>query len=369
MKRFFSATSHAKPLRKQHLSVEIPAETASQFIRADKFEKSEQGGSQECNLRYAAAAIQGFRPHMQDDYACKPCLSLKGESFAYFGVFDGHGELGGIVSQYCTDHLLKSILDRKAIRTVKRLSEELLVGSIRKTFIKFDRELEETQRSDVKTDLSYSGTTATMVLLSTEQIYISNVGDSRTILCCDNDVAFSSEDHTPAVESEEERITAAGGKVHTTPGRHKIILDAAAYSNLAVSRTLGDYGFKIPPTLPVDKRVVTPVPDVTVFSRDLKRDQFMILASDGVFKSMSDEEVVKFVLKQMEVTEDLSMICRNLIHTAYYAVGLCVCVRMCGCVCVHVCMPVCVIMHAYACVRVHLCESTIGLLYNSLPMS
>ena len=63
--RHGSTGTKQKPLRARLPSIEIMATTANAFLKADKFEKSEQGGSSSCNFIYSAAAVQGFRSRMQ----------------------------------------------------------------------------------------------------------------------------------------------------------------------------------------------------------------------------------------------------------------------------------------------------------------
>ncbi len=60
--------------------------------------------------------MQGFRPHMQEDFSCVSERKLNGEPLGYFAVFDGHGHHGEVVSQYCADHFLGSLLERKTLR-------------------------------------------------------------------------------------------------------------------------------------------------------------------------------------------------------------------------------------------------------------
>ena len=49
--------------------------------------------------------------------------------------------------------------------------------------------------------------------------------DSRALLCRNGGVVFETKDHNPSDEDEEKRVKEGGGKVHMTPGRHKVILD------------------------------------------------------------------------------------------------------------------------------------------------
>ncbi len=274
--------------------------------------------------------MQGFRPHMQDDFACSPSGNIRGESFGYFAVFDGHGRHGQVVSRFCSENFLNEFVNRKALRSSKFLSADILKTAFTKTFVKFDAQLKEVARSHPSTGTSdeekvnfvFSGTTATMALVLGNHIIVANTGDSRTILCGSGGIRFSTIDHNPGNKVEDKRIIAAGGKVHTTPSKNKVILDPEAYTNLAVSRTLGDYGFKKSPTLPPEEQIVSPIPDIDVIAREFNSDEFLLLASDGIFKSMSNAEAVSFVQKRMQVTDDLAGICRDLIEMAYYSVSL-----------------------------------------------
>ena len=54
-----------KPLFARQQTVEVKASSTGEFMKAEKFEKSEQGGSSACNFIYSAAAVQGFRSRMQ----------------------------------------------------------------------------------------------------------------------------------------------------------------------------------------------------------------------------------------------------------------------------------------------------------------
>ena len=59
--------------------------------------------------------------------------------------------------------------------------------------------------------LSIAGTTATMVLITKDQIYCANAGDSRTIISENGRAVDLSKDHKPNSPSEMKRILKAGG--------------------------------------------------------------------------------------------------------------------------------------------------------------
>lgn len=279
--------------------------------------------------RYGAAAMQGFRAHMQDDFSCVPTGNIHGEPLGLFAVFDGHGHHGEVVSKYCADHFFSDLLGRKALKASHSPSPDILAASLRKTFLKFDSQLKEaalnykpSTPTENKLSFVFSGTTATMVLVLKDLFVIANTGDSRTLLCRNGGLHFATTDHNPGNETEDDRILAAGGNIHTTPSKHKVIMDPEAYTNLAVSRTLGDFGFKTSPKISAGEQIVSPVPDVTVLDRDHRTDEFLLLASDGIYKSLSNSEVIGFVQRQLSITDDLTKICHNLIEMSYFSVSL-----------------------------------------------
>lgn len=57
------------------------------------------------------------------------------------------------------------------------------------------------------------GTTATVVIITPDEIICSNTGDSRTIMCQGGEAIQLSEDHRPEDKAETERINKAGVKV------------------------------------------------------------------------------------------------------------------------------------------------------------
>ncbi len=272
--------------------------------------------------------MQGFRPHMQDDFSCLPAAKLREDSLGFFAVFDGHGQHGHVVSQYCAENFASSLLNRKSLRNSRTSSNEAFAIALRKTFLKFDAQLKEAVTvykplvpNENKISFVFSGTTASMALVLKDSFVVANTGDSRTLLCRSSSLHFATKDHNPGNEIEDQRILSAGGKIHTTPSKHKVIMDPEAYTNLAVSRTLGDFGFKAIPKLPAEDQVVTPIPDINIIERDIRTDEFLLLASDGIFKALSNEDVIEFVRQKLSITDDLTRVCHELIEMAYFSVS------------------------------------------------
>lgn len=113
-----------------------------------------------------------------------------------------------------------------------------------------------------------------------------------------------SHDHKPEDETEARRIINAGGKV-TQDGR--------VNSGLNLSRAIGDHSYKQNLQLPPEEQMITPVPDVKHEILDPSKDRFIVLACDGVWNSLSSQEVVDFVtlefakgLKEAQICERVS---------------------------------------------------------------
>jgi len=88
--------------------------------------------------------------------------------------------------------------------------------------------------------------------------------------------------------------------------------------SLAVSRALGDYEYKNVEGKGPCEQLVSPEPEISVEPRDGVRDEFMVLACDGVWDVMTNEDLIEFIRSRLRVTNDLSSICNQVIDTCLY---------------------------------------------------
>ena len=138
----------------------------------------------------------------------------------------------------------------------------------------------------------HAGCTAVVALVVNRVLYVANAGDSRAILCRGGAVVELSHDHKPASATEHGRITAAGGFVREMNGHHRV------NGNLNLSRAIGDLKYKQNGALPASAQIITAEPDVIVQPL-VPEDEFMVLACDGVWDVMSNEEVCDFVRQRV----------------------------------------------------------------------
>ncbi len=136
-------------------------------------------------------------------------------------------------------------------------------------------------------DGSRDGSTALVVLQLGDSLYSAHVGDSRAVLCRSGVAKRLTEDHKPNLPSEKARVLKAGGRVEFQRCWRVVVepKDGRPGSGLAVSRSLGDLDFKEP------RRFVESDPDVSK-TKIRGDDSYVILASDGLFDVLSDEDAV-----------------------------------------------------------------------------
>lgn len=82
---------------------------------------------------------------------------------------------------------------------------------------------------------SSSGCTAVVALLTGNDLYVANAGDSRCVVCRNGKAMDMSFDHKPEDTEELERIRKAGGRV---------TMDGRVNGGLNLSRAIGDHAYK-----------------------------------------------------------------------------------------------------------------------------
>ena len=273
----------------------------------------------------------------------------------FIGVCDGHGEYGHHVSKYLRNHLplelekdyksltkndnvfknslekemsgyyninldknlitnstssnngenilekIKIIFENSFDRTDKNLSSfcQELKGKINN--IKENSSEDESNESIF--DVEYSGSTCVSIFLKQKninKIYIANVGDSRAIIIKENEnknwVPYQlSRDHKPTEEDEVKRILEYDGEIERIEdddgnwtGPLRVWMKGSDGPGLAMTRSFGDE---------IGSLVgVLPIPEVGEYQIK-EEDRAIIIASDGLWEYMTNEEVADIVKK------------------------------------------------------------------------
>ncbi|ESN90438.1 hypothetical protein HELRODRAFT_189860 [Helobdella robusta] len=169
---------------------------------------------------------------------------------------------------------------------------------IRDEILNVDKQLLEIEKSTGE----ISGSTLLLAMLHKNTLIVANVGDSRGVLCDQNDKVIPlSFDHKPHLAAERKRIKKAGGFVSFN-GVWRVA------GILALSRAMGDYPLK-------EKNFVVADPDILTFNLKKIKPKFMILASDGLWDVFSNEEAVQFISSRLH---EPHLGAKSLVLQAYY---------------------------------------------------
>ncbi|EFC38894.1 predicted protein [Naegleria gruberi] len=266
--------------------------------------------------------FQGTRPSMEDALYCNMSFRSFTSDMGVLnetciGLFDGHGgskaskqaseilhsvfldkltKYENLLTRYFEDYNSRALIREEAKSLTKllrkhfmekeaeqKLSEERAVEQfdilrmssvdaiqiiIRESFLEADELVCEQNSVD--------GSTATLVYMPTRDskfLFVGNVGDSRVVLCRDGKPITLTVDHRPSDSDERRRVRDAG----------KSIINNRISACLAVSRSIGDKTFH--PGVISDPH--------TQAIRLCEKDEFMIIACDGVFDFVSEEEAVR----------------------------------------------------------------------------
>ncbi|KAK9274123.1 hypothetical protein L1049_018937 [Liquidambar formosana] len=250
-------------------------------------------------------SICGRRPEMEDAVATVPRFlkipikmligdqvldgmrkSLSHLTAHFFGVYDGHG--GSQVANYCSDRIHLALAEEIEIvkeglsdGSIKDNCQEQWKRAFTNCFLKVDAEVGgKTSLEPVAPETV--GSTAVVAIICSSHIIVANCGDSRAVLCRGKEPMALSVDHKPNREDEYARIEAAGGKVIQWNG-HRV------FGVLAMSRSIGDRYLK---------PWIIPEPEVMFIPR-AKEDECLILASDGLWDVMTNEEVCDIARKRL----------------------------------------------------------------------
>lgn len=285
----------------------------------------------------SVCSVQGKRQYMEDE-------TYTNEKGSFAAVFDGHG--GSAVSRYLRQNLYARYLQAKSntddltvvhandtIQNDNNTREEVevaldeggkefdplkssIVGictnSLDNAFEKIENEVQKISH------WSFQGSTACVIKLCQvpvmsedgrfRSVLISaNVGDSRALLCRRGKAIDLTRDHKPNDPIERRRIESLGGNVvwcgqRDTDGNPIIRNKLGGYSgvyringNLALSRAIGDRS---------EKPLVSAKVDIEQWELNAETDEFVVLATDGLWDVWSSQGVVDFCRHKLSLAKE-----------------------------------------------------------------
>jgi len=257
----------------------------SQIIMGNQLDspKTEKDGEtfiSSTGLEAGSTGMQGWRLEMEDSHVA---IDLPGfPNHQFFAVFDGHAGAGA--AKYASKNMVQYLQESKEWRKYADggcSNIEDLGNAMVDAFLKVDETMRLFQENTNGSDSS--GCTSVTAIITPTHIICANAGDSRCVMGTAGVTKELSFDHKPYGDIERKRIESAGGFVQWN----------RVDGDLAVSRALGDFGYKNSDLLPKDQKI-SPLPDINVHERTDK-DDVLLLACDGLWDVMSSEEAVNLI--------------------------------------------------------------------------
>lgn len=226
---------------------------------------------------------------------------------ALFCVFDGHGPGGDAVAHASMITMHTSLVAKEDLESQP---EQALYSA-------FEDVEAMLNASHDTIDVADSGTTGVAILMRGDELYCGHVGDSRAVIGrkqADSNTLVPFQltmDHTPADADETKAVNARGGKCLPAfggwPPRVVMFLEGQMHS-MMMTRSLGDSRFK-------EKGGLSALPEMTHYQLS-NEDVCIVLASDGVWEMLSNEEVLSLIEADKIASLDATDVCRAIVDKA-----------------------------------------------------
>lgn len=279
------------------------------FLSSPITEKDTDGGEGN-GLSFGLATMQGWRTGMEDAHVAQ--INPKGlpQGCSLFAVFDGHG--GRLAADLAAEGITKelaAVMKSDVFPGGKAEgSDPNKIGrAMRDAFMNLDLNIRKTFDESYGSDKS--GCTAITALVTPTHVIVANSGDSRSIMAKNGRTIEMSFDHKPFNAEERKRIQEAGGLVRSN----------RVNGDLAVSRALGDFSYKARADLPAEKQQVSAEPEIEVQKIE-KTEEFLVLACDGIWDVMSNDEICAYIRQLMNNGEtNLKLIAEEILDNCLRA--------------------------------------------------
>lgn len=251
-------------------------ETYNEVIMDPEFDPNNDSVSKTLSQKLSRSSVGG---QSEDNFSLQE--DIKGEcttkNTRVYSLFDGHG--GKACARKCAE-LFNTFLLRELDRG-EETHEEILRDAPKKFH-------------DDNCAFHRSGCTASVVLICPEKVWVANVGDSRVVVLQKTGgnkwrVIYSSPDHNTENPQELERLR----KENLLVTKENPFDVPRFPTGLAVTRVIGDSE---------SDGMVSRVPHVVSINMDNKDDYLVVMATDGFWESIANEDLPNLI-EEMEGIE------------------------------------------------------------------
>ena len=242
------------------------------------------------------------------------------QRFSIYGVFDGHGKNGHLISNLVSQFLSNYFTNKRIYYISKKnetevsdtdssisiKSDDININKavLNEVFLEKNGFIENTIKKLVEKvnesnfNLELSGTTCALLFILENKIICSNIGDSQCVLFyCSNEDRWTHEIisiiHKPDNPKEKERILEYGGLIHPYydengifEGPDRVYVKNKTYPGLCLTRSIGDI-------LGEEVGIISE-PDIIIKNID-STCKYIILASDGLWDMVKPYDASRIV--------------------------------------------------------------------------
>ena len=264
------------------------------------------------NLTVCNKNLEGVEGINQDSFI--QLLSINGnKKFHLFGVMDGHGINGHIISKYVSRFISEYIISDKCKKIFKKCktNEDIYKILTRKNYSFINKLISDCHNSLANNnnyECNISGSTCLLIFIIENNLICVNVGNSRAILLEKTELLQLSIDQTLNDPEEFNRVLSKGGKVKQINKKNnsKIVLENMNSNDFDISRSIGDKKLK--------NIGIIYEPVITEYKLS-KKSRFIIMGTQGLWKGLSNEKAAIQVNKSIKLNNPLDS-CRLLVKKA-----------------------------------------------------
>lgn len=263
-------------------------------------------------LKYGCGIGVGGRAYQEDRLVAinNSTASIDDPSSFFFAVFDGHG--GDRASSLLSKELFSDIKSHQKFNS-------LPIVALQESWARFDDKIfNEFRRFEKAENLKVfpsDGSTATVCLISGNDVYITNCGDSACFsIMPDGTTEQLTEDHGTNNPEEVDRCIKAGGslkeQVYSVPAAFPFCCFGVPLptkprmmpGGLLVTRSFGDFSSKID-YLGGRKGVVIPTHGRIKYINAAKAmPKYLVLGSDGIWDALTIEQVALMISQHSAIS-------------------------------------------------------------------
>ena len=245
-------------------------------------------------------STKGISKINQDSYMVLSSIN-NSKNILVFGVFDGHGKYGDIISTEVRDYFIEYFNNNCKFND-ENDSEEVKIqnfynkitnnnfNEIYNIFNNLNSKLHK--KNEQNNYYENSGTTTHIIIIINEtkiknyKIIAINVGDSNSILITnENKIIALNSCHVPDNEEEKIRIENNGGEIGRVDwanyGPQRIWYKGEQYPGLSVTRSFGDF---ISESLGVNS-----IPEIKEYNFYSKKCRMIVMSTDGIWEFLEYE--------------------------------------------------------------------------------